>query len=49
MRFDLLVLIVALIFITMGYAKQLNPRCTDNVEVKYVPRELYDNLLINKE
>lgn len=48
MRYDLLLLIVSIIFISIGYAKQVSPKCNDNVEIRYVPMKIYDELVMDK-
>ncbi len=35
---------MGLLLITAGYANQIKPSCKKDVEIKYVNRELYDEL-----
>ncbi len=48
MRYNLLLMIISIIFITFGYANQVSPSCSEEVEIKYVPMKLYDELLLDK-
>tara|TARA_Y100000817_G_C16704996_1_gene476650 strand:+ start:403 stop:558 length:156 start_codon:yes stop_codon:yes gene_type:complete len=48
MRFDLILMIVSILFITLGYSKQLSPKCKEEVEIKYVPMSVYDDMLLSK-
>ena len=44
MKITLLLLISGLLLITAGYAQQMKPSCEKGIEVKYVPRNVYDQL-----
>ena len=44
MRFNLILFIVGLLFIISGYAHQMRPSCEKGIEVKYVPRNVFDQL-----
>lgn len=35
--------------ITAGYTNQISPQCNKNLQVKIVPRDVYDEILLNKE
>ena len=47
MRYELLLLIISILFITIGYANQVTPKCNNNIEIKYVPMDIYNKLLID--
>ncbi len=48
MRYHLLLIIISLLSISMGYANQVSPKCNENVEIRYIPLKLYDELLLDK-
>ena len=45
---SLIFLIMGILFITAGYAKQMKPSCDKGIEVKYVPRTVYDEMMQGK-
>ncbi len=47
-NFTLIIFIMGILFITHGYAHQMRPSCEKGVEVKYVPRDVYDEILKSK-
>ena len=44
MKISLLLFIIGVLLITAGYANQLKPSCDQGIEVKYVPRDVFDEL-----
>lgn len=44
MKITLLLFILGILFITAGYAHQMKPSCEKGIEVKYVPRNVFDQL-----
>jgi len=44
MKISLLLFILGILLITAGYAHQMKPSCETGVEVKFVPRDVYDEL-----
>ena len=44
----LIILITGILFITAGYAHQVRPSCEKGVEIKYVPRDVYDEIMQGK-
>jgi hypothetical protein len=44
MKLALMLFITGTLLITAGYAKQMKPSCEKGIEVKYVPRNVYDQL-----
>jgi|TARA_B100001094_G_scaffold217123_1_gene211200 hypothetical protein len=44
MRLNLILFTLGILFITAGYAHQMKPSCEKGIEVKYVPRSVYDEL-----
>ena len=44
MRLNLILFTLGILFITAGYAHQMRPSCEKGIEVKYVPRSVYDEL-----
>ena len=44
MKFHFILFIVGVLFITAGYAKQMKPSCDKGVEVKFVPRTVFDEI-----
>ena len=45
MKVSLLLFILGTLLITAGYAKQMKPPCSQGIEVKYVPRTVYDEIM----
>lgn len=41
---SLIIFILGIFFITAGYANQMKPTCKDGTEIKYVTKDLYDEL-----
>jgi len=37
-----------ILLITAGYSKQMKPSCDKGLEVKYVPRTVYDDIMQGK-
>ena len=48
MKISLIFLIMGILFITAGYAHQMRPSCQKGVEVKYVPRDVYSEIMKSK-
>jgi len=48
MKVSLLLFILGTLLITAGYAKQMKPPCSQGIEVKYVPRTVYDEIMQGK-
>tara|TARA_B100000427_G_C15478690_1_gene581906 strand:- start:952 stop:1110 length:159 start_codon:yes stop_codon:yes gene_type:complete len=44
MKIALLLFILGILLITAGYAQQMKPSCEKGIEVKYVPRNVFDQL-----
>lgn len=44
MKLSLILFITGTLLITAGYAKQMKPSCEKGIEVKYVPRNVFDQL-----
>jgi hypothetical protein len=44
MKFHFILFIVGVLFITIGYAKQMKPSCDKGVEVRFVPRNVFDEI-----
>ena len=47
MRYDFLLMIISILFITMGYAKSKGDECNGE-RIKYVPYGVFDNININQ-
>ena len=43
MRYDLLIMIISMLFIGMGYAKSKSKEC-DGEKIKYVPYGVFDKI-----
>tara|TARA_B110001469_G_scaffold126595_1_gene144681 strand:- start:301 stop:441 length:141 start_codon:yes stop_codon:yes gene_type:complete len=35
--------------VVAGYANQVSPKCNEELKIKIVPRNIYDEILYNKE
>jgi len=44
MKIVLILFILGILLITTGYAHQMRPSCEKGIEVKYVPRNVFDQL-----
>lgn len=44
----LIILIAGILFITAGYAHQVIPSCEKGIEIKFVPRDVYDEIAQGK-
>ena len=44
MKISLLLFILGILLTTAGYAQQMAPSCDKGIEVKYLPRDVYDEL-----
>jgi hypothetical protein len=45
MKLSIVLFLIGLTMIVLGISRQLAPRCSDKVEVKYVARHVFDDLL----
>ena len=45
MRIDLILFFLGSMFIIMGYVNQISPTCNEGIDVKIVPRNVYDQIL----
>lgn len=48
MRYNLLLMILSILFISLGIANENSPKCNNKVEIKYVPMEVYDKLSMDE-
>ncbi len=44
MKLSLILFITGMLLITAGYAQQMKPTCEKGIEVKYIPRNIYDQI-----
>jgi len=44
MKLSLILFILGIICISAGYAKQMRPSCSSGIDVKYLPRSVYDEI-----
>tara|TARA_Y100000389_G_C17436134_1_gene505653 strand:+ start:729 stop:905 length:177 start_codon:yes stop_codon:yes gene_type:complete len=44
----LIILITGILFITAGYAHQVQPSCEKGIDIKFVPRNVYDEIMQGK-
>lgn len=44
MNFVLIMFITSILMISIGYAKQMKPSCDKGLEIKYVPRTVFDEI-----
>ena len=49
MRLGLFVLVIGLLLFTTGYVSQSSPQCKDEVQVRVVSRNVYDEIIANAE
>tara|TARA_Y100000817_G_C16427437_1_gene354782 strand:- start:23 stop:181 length:159 start_codon:yes stop_codon:yes gene_type:complete len=48
MKISLLLFVIGILLMIAGYAKQMAPSCEKGIEVKYLPRYVYDELESSK-
>tara|TARA_B100001094_G_scaffold190554_1_gene184506 strand:- start:7968 stop:8129 length:162 start_codon:yes stop_codon:yes gene_type:complete len=48
MRLNLIVFIMGMVFIVIGYVKQIKPNCKDSQTIKYIPLSVYQELESDK-
>ena len=46
MNISFLLFIIGIIFFIIGYVNQMTPDCKDKQRVKFVPRDVYDNMVM---
>ena len=44
MKITLILFVMGMLLITAGYAQQMKPSCEKGIEVKYIPRNVFDQL-----
>jgi len=49
MNIALILFTLGIIMITAGYINQVSPHCNPDIQVKVVPRDVYDEILHNQE
>lgn len=45
MKLSILLFLIGITMIGIGITRQLTPKCKDTVDVRYVARNIYDDLL----
>tara|TARA_B100000780_G_C20896463_1_gene356751 strand:- start:178 stop:357 length:180 start_codon:yes stop_codon:yes gene_type:complete len=48
MKISLFLFILGILSITSGYAKQMKPSCKKGLNIKYIPRNVYDEMMTGK-
>ena len=49
MNIALILFTIGIIMIVAGYTNQISPQCNDDIKVKIVSRNVYDEILYNQE
>jgi hypothetical protein len=49
MNVALLLFALGIIMVVAGYTNQISPHCNQGINVKIVPRKVYDEILNNQE
>lgn len=49
MNIALILFILGVLMVVAGYANQVSPKCNEELKIKIVPRNIYDEILYNKE
>ena len=47
-KVSLLLFILGVIFFTIGYSKIYDTSCKEGISIKYVPRDVYNQIFLNK-
>lgn len=45
MRLSLLLFVLGILFVLAGYLNQIKPSCEKGVDIKIVPRNVYDQII----
>jgi hypothetical protein len=48
MKINLIIFIIGILFIVTGYAHQMSPSCEKGIDVKFVPRDVFDEISRSK-
>jgi hypothetical protein len=48
MKISFTLFVIGIIFIIIGYASQVAPSCDKGIDVKFVPRDVFDELSRSK-
>jgi hypothetical protein len=49
MNLYLILFLIGAIMITAGYTNQISPQCNKDMQIKIVPRDVYDEIILNRE
>tara|TARA_Y100000389_G_scaffold150764_1_gene150355 strand:- start:164 stop:343 length:180 start_codon:yes stop_codon:yes gene_type:complete len=49
MNIALILLIIGVMMVVAGYTNQISPKCNEELSVKIIPRNVYDQILYNQE
>ena len=49
MNYALVIFTIGIIMVVAGYTNQISPKCNNELSVKIVPRDVYDEILYNQE
>jgi hypothetical protein len=49
MNSALILLIIGVMMVVAGYTNQISPKCNQELSVKILPRDVYDEILYNQE
>lgn len=49
MNIALLLMLLGVMMVVAGYTNQISPKCNQELSVKIIPRNVYDDILYNQE
>ena len=49
MNIALILFVIGIVFIVHGYTLQVTPQCNKDLKVKVVPRDVFDEIMMNQE
>ena len=49
MNISLILFTLGILMIVAGYTNQISPKCNKDIDVRIVPRNVYDEILHNRE
>lgn len=47
MNISLILFTLGIMFITAGYTSQLSPKCNQDIKIRIIPRQVYDEIVNN--
>tara|TARA_B100000900_G_C20056297_1_gene504026 strand:- start:216 stop:395 length:180 start_codon:yes stop_codon:yes gene_type:complete len=49
MNIAFILFLLGILMIVAGYTNQISPKCNKDIQIKIIPRDVYDEILYNQE